>query len=430
MRTTLLLSLITLSFLLWGCSSINCKQSCIEENLDNDCCPKIDSTDIQIPESSINEINIFLETSGSMQGYMPKSSPATEFQVIIPDILARLNGQFPGKINFYSIYKCNQAFSKLSLDIAREKILKGSYTWSGSTYIPSMIDSIMNGYLGHDVANIFISDCIYSPEDSNSKITALTTTDIRTMVYPFTNYSTSFFSLYSDYRFSSQSTTQASPYYLILTAKPQNMHLIEKEIITSIQTTDQKYREINFGLNYKKPYFSVLPYTETSENFIANECPAFQNAYLSIQEINLNDDGEQIRFWIGIDLKSFPKYSQEISYLNNNLTLNIENGDVEILDIKVLPYSNIVSDDKDIANRCTHLIQVRVSNLTDCISLINISFKCSIPDWKSTQNESSDENNREKTYRLNDLISGFEQAYCSENNEYFFKDLGISLIKE
>ena len=61
---------------------------------------------------------------------------------------------------------------------------------------------------------------------------------------------------------------------------------------------------------------------------------------------------------------------------------------------------------------------------------MSLSLKCTLPDWYKTLNENAAENNREKTFGLGKIISGFEQAYRPNQNEYFFQNLPISLIKE
>ena len=105
----------------------NCKTDCIKYGLDENCCPKIDSTIAIKKAPLIKHVNIFLETSGSMVGYMPNSNPATDFQRIIPEILSSLSTNFSEIVNFYSIYKSNTPFKKLDLIEAREKILHGEF---------------------------------------------------------------------------------------------------------------------------------------------------------------------------------------------------------------------------------------------------------------------------------------------------------------
>lgn len=425
-----LLIVIVLFTFIYGCVSNNCKQFCAENGLDNDCCPRIDSTVNPLPKPSIKNVNVFLETSESMQGYMPNSNLPTNFQVIIPTILERLNGAYAGKVNFYSVYNTSQPFQKLGLQQGRDKIFNGNFNWSGSTYIPSMLDSVMKGYLKNDNVNIFISDCIYSPENINARQTAVTETDIWKTIKPFVGkFSTSFFCFFSEFR-STRFQSKNSPYYLIVQGKPQNIHEIETVLYESIKNTKQQFKEMYLGIKYNTPFYSVLPYTETSANFIPVQSMAFHNAFVSLQDIELENTNNQIVFWVGINLSGLPKYAIEKTYLENNLQMTVNDGIIGKTEIIEMPYVNSAKDDKEIADKCTHMIQIKISGISNCVSILSMSLKCTLSKWSTALNDSVDENNREKTFRLEKIISGFEQAYCPEKAEYFFENLKISLIKK
>lgn len=430
MRKILLLFL-ALPILFLSCNSNKCRQLCAEKGLDEDCCPKIDSTNLLTANAKIDKINIFIETSGSMAGYMPASKPATEFQLVITDILSKINSKFSGKVSIYFMAEQNKPCIKIDFEKAKNDVLNGAFIWSGSTYIPSMIDSISD-YLKTNSVNILVSDFIYSPQKGKSKITEIASSDLYSLVTPFTKYSSSFICLFSEYRSSicaDKNPTEKSPYYLFLQGKAENIRVIETVIYESLSKSNSAYQEINFGLNYKMPFYSVLPYTDNTSNFIANQCEAYQNAYLSIQEINLRDTGF-VKFWLGMDLNDFPEYSKTKDYLNQNLKVKLNSEECEIMDIIKLPSSNIHEDDKQIAQNCTHIIKIKTSNITECVSLLSLSLECSVPDWRKTLDENISENNREKTFGLEKIISGFEQAYCPKQSEFFFKNLQISLIKE
>jgi len=415
-------------FVCLSCNSNKCRQLCSDKGLDDNCCPKIDSTTLVISAAKFDKINIFIETSGSMAGYMPASKPATEFQILITDILSKLNSKFSGKVSIYYMAEQNKPCIRIDFAKAKNDVLNGDFIWSGSTYIPSMLDSVSD-YLKNNSVNVLVSDFIYSPQKGKSKITEIASSDIYSLVTPFNKYSASFICLFSEYRSSicaNKNPTDKSPYYLLVQGKAENIRVVESVLYESIAKSNSEYKEINFGLNYKMPFYSVLPYTETTSNFIANSCASFQDAFVSIQEINES----KIEFWLGLDLNDFPEYSKTNEYLRQNLEIQLENGVFEIVTIEKLPYSNIVADDKQIAQKCTHIVKLKISNLSECVSVLSLSLKCALPDWRKTLNENIAENNREKTFGLEKIISGFEQVYCPKQSEYFFKNLPISLIKE
>ena len=121
MRKILLLFL-ALPTLFLSCNSNKCRQLCTEKGLYENCCPKIDSTNLLTANAKIDKINIFIETSGSMAGYMPASKPATEFQLVITDILSKINSKFSGKVSIYFMAEQNKPCIKIDFEKAKNDV--------------------------------------------------------------------------------------------------------------------------------------------------------------------------------------------------------------------------------------------------------------------------------------------------------------------
>jgi hypothetical protein len=407
----------------------NCKTDCIDYGLDENCCPQVDSIVTNEKKSLIENVNIFLETSGSMVGYMPNSNPATDFQRIIPEILSSLNTEFPEIVDFYSIYKSNTPFEKLDLSDAREKILHGEFSWSGTTYLPKMLESITQEYQKTNGINIFITDGIYSPENKDKKEIELTETDIRSLISSFSKEnSSSFYCLYSEFR-GEKYPANKSPYYIIIQGTQENVNLLNSMINKSIDRLGLESNFLEFGVKYSNPFYSVFPYTETSANFIAMPCANFENAYLSIQEIDLKNSLDSLSFWVGIDLSILPKFTHSDAYLEKNLKFSINNGNVKMVKVQKLPYQSTDVDDIPIANKCTHLLKFQVTGFTECVSILELSLNYTRPDWINKLNEDNDENQRSKTFGLKKVISGFEQSYFPDDKKVLFENLQIVLTK-
>lgn len=419
-----------LLFLIEGCTD-ECNQQCLEKNLDCNCCPNIDTVNVTNDSISINSINVFIETSGSMKGYMPNNNEEqTNFQTLIPEILLRLRGEVK-KTNLYSIFDSKSTFKKLDIDSARKNIItKGKFAWSGSTYIPIMLDS-MNNYMDKESVNILISDCIYSPEKKDLGITAQTISEIREKFNKISkDYSTVIYSLHSEY-FYSKTKSVSSPYYLILQGKSENIKIVDKMLKNSFKIFDQEYGEVHFGEKYSIPFYTILPYSENSGNNISVSCPSRENSILIMKEIEFSTK-DTLNFVIGIDLKEFPVYSNSKDYLENNLVLSL-NGQ-EFKKFKVLikdeQISKIKSDDKILFEKCTHFIYVSISELKSNLSELNVSMKFSDPNWIKLLNNPEMDDNREKTYGLENMLKGIEEAYGISENSYFFKNLNLILIKK
>ena len=424
------IALISLSLFLTGCGGSDCnvdKAMCDANGLEETFCPKVDSTIKPLLPPSIKKVNIFFDASGSMAAYMPAFKPSSELQILIPDIISRLKTQYPNSIAFYPIYNSNLPMKSMNVEDAQSKILYGTLTQNnGDTYLPSMLDSVYKSYFTADAVNIFISDCIYSPNNKQKKQADQATKEIRETISKYTNdYYTSAFCLHSQYL-----KVKGSPYYLIVFGFPENNHVIEGIVTKSLSDSKQKFEAVNFGLKYNQPYYSVLPYTDKSSNCIANPCENFQGAFVNVTVQNWNPQSDSLSFWIGIDLKNYPDYAKTQSYLDSNLILTMEKGVAKKISITNELPNGLEKDDKPISDKSTHYIHIRVSQLDDCVTSLHLTLQFSKPNWIKDLNEEADENNREKTFGLERMMSGFEQAYNPNGKANFFNNLTVSIIKQ
>ncbi|WP_428656021.1 hypothetical protein [Runella sp.] len=417
-----LLSFIALWVLLIGCSTVSC-----EDNIDESYCPEIDSTKKPLPSPSIKEINIFIDASGSMSGFMPATEPSTEFQILIPDIISKLETEFQGKVNIYPIYNSNSPLSPLPINDTQNKIINGTLAQkAGDTYIPTMLDSIYNGYFRKDAVNIFLSDCIYSPKNIQKKQAEQATREIRETISGYTkDYFTSVFCVFSQFN-----TIKNSPYYIIVFGKPENNHEVEYLIKNTINNKNQQFQQVNFGLQYNRPFYSVLPYTEISPNCIANPCANLNNAFANVSVQDWKEDSDTLSFWVAIDLTDFPSYATTLAYLDSNLVLTMQKGNATIIEKTLIAPKELSSDDKEIATKATHFIHIRILSLEDLVTTIQLKLNYSTPNWINTLNQTNSEKNGEKTFGLERLMNGFAEAYKQGKPTYFFNDLNISLIKQ
>lgn len=424
------LVLTVIFILLYSCGSNKCKLDEIileENNLSEDYCPQIDTSNKPLPNPSINKINIFFDASGSMSGFMPPTKQSSSFQILIPDIISKLETELESKIEFYPIYNSNSPMKPLQVNDAIDKIMYGTLSKSGGdTYIPTMLDSIYKGYLDYNTINIFISDCIYSPQDNHKKQAVQATREIRETINSYTaDYFTSVFCLFSQFN-----KIPNSPYYLIVFGTPENNHQVEKLIVAVINNKQQQFKQVNFGLKYNQPYYSILPYTENSPNCIINPCPSLKDVFANVFVQNWNADYDSVNFWIGINLNSLPSYATSKTYLDSNLVLTMQKGDASILTITSTEPSAIDKDDKIISDKSTHFLRVKVSRFDDCVSIIQIGLKFSTPTWINDLNQIESEINRESTFGLERMMNGFAEAYKQDSSSYFFNDLNVSLIKQ
>ncbi|RYE53144.1 MAG: hypothetical protein EOP48_15010, partial [Sphingobacteriales bacterium] len=152
-------SILFLTIILISCNSSECVKECQDAKLECNCCPVADTAAQQKP--SLQNITVFLETSGSMRGYMPNSGEATSFQKAIPSIISKLREYNP---TFFSIKESSQKTIPLPVGEVASKITRGDFPWGNFTSLPAMLDTI-HPYQHDNSVSILISDMIYSPEE-------------------------------------------------------------------------------------------------------------------------------------------------------------------------------------------------------------------------------------------------------------------------
>jgi len=402
---------------------------CSSNGLDSACYPKLDTLHKPLAATHLKQINFFLETSGSMEGYMPANAKTTtDFQVLIPDILSRSQGDYP--TNLYTIFDSRSKFTKENVnDVITNVIPKGNFKWSGNTYVPVMLDSVQR-YLDSNKVNIFISDCIYSPVSTNVKMTAQTIAEIREVVRPAAKtYATAIYMVKSTY-FPKKGETVNSPYYLVMQGKQENLLVVEKMIQESLRTFHQDFEEIQFGDKYQLPYYSVLPYSQTTQNFVGSKNPK-TNTYTSLQDIE-TDVTPKIGFWVAIDLTSLPTFARTTDYLDSNLTATISKGTVKILKV-AYKADKLNTDDSKFADKCDAFVQLSVEDMPEDMAIVSLSLARKRPLWVAAINHdtlSIKETLRTKTFGWANIMTGFDQAYENSATGTYFNQMNISLIKK
>lgn len=424
------IAIFALIILLQSCGGSQCEmdeQLLSENKLDESFCPEIDTTVRPLPTPIINKVNIFFDASGSMVGFMPTTKPSSQFQVLIPDIISKLATEFSGEVNFYPIYNSNTSLKNLAANDAMNKIIYGTLVENGgNTYIPTMLDSIYSGHFDSDAVNIFISDGIYSPKKGEEKQAEQATREIREKISNYTKqYSTSVFCLFSQFN-----KIPNSPYYLMIFGKPENNHHVESIVVDAIANKNQEFHQANFGLQYDRPFYSVLPYTENSPNCISNPCTNLKDAFANVSVQNWNAENDSISFWVAVNLKELPTYATTQSYLDSNMVIAMQKGTAKITSIASTAPRGIDKDDKSIAEKSTHFVRIRISNLEDCATTITVGLKYSTPYWIGELNQTTSESNGDKTFGLERMMNGFSEAYKQNKPTYFFNNIIVSIIKQ
>lgn len=407
-----------------GCN--DCNNDCIQANLACDCCPLLDSNAAIIPKPDVKDIFVFLETSGSMAGFMPQSGTATTFQKVIPDLLSRLQSNI-SKPQFYAITESNKSPIAFSSEQARDLMLKGGFQWGSFTSVPLMLDTVNNYRNGHSVS-ILISDMIYSPDNPREVDQAVTRIREKIGNSP----AASLISVYSNYK--SKLSYLESPYYILIQGSPDNINATKAHVYKALSTYQIDFEELNFGFQYSAPYYSIVPYSELSNNGIASPCNYDFKRYLQIRDIDTHDT---LSFWVAVNLNGLPSYAKSVNYLKAHLLTNESGVNADL--IEVTDYSGFISrlsseeTDKLIADTCTHFVRYKVYDFAAKIGVLNLSLLNDRPSWIDTNSHTiidSIDSKRDRTYGLDYVFTAFQQKFESKPGDPFFNPLQITLLKK
>lgn len=393
------------------------------------CPPKKNNT---VSRPNIQGINVFMEVSGSMKGFMPSGSASTDFQKLIPDLLARLNTDLP-QSNFHVLAQANKPINKIDINTARNQIAFGRFSFGSSSLLPVMFDSSLSNLSANKVS-ILITDAIYSPSASNSRVRDQAISDIRTIILKASSqgYSVSCFSLLSQFE------KINSPYYLFVTGLPQNIALFKEKLKSSLAAVDPNiinkgFNEIQIGFPVLNPFYSIIPYVDNTGAGEPVECSNWDNRYLAMENVKIKNVPE---FWVGIDLSSCPSFAQQKDYLKTNLKIS-GSGIKAVMVNQILDkaqFSSKITDpvDKEKSDKCTHFVRIRITGLDDKTGELSLSLQKIPPNWINDLNHDNDkiaESFREKTYGIKNVIAGIKDAFDQKETEYFFSDLKLIMLK-
>lgn len=381
----------------------------------SDLCPRNINDTVRVERNGIEEINIFLETSGSMTILMPQKTKTTSFQTVIPNVISRLNKGYES--HFYSITDSSKPLHKIKNSDAISFINQGTFQWGLSTSIPEMIDSIQN-YQKEQSVSIFITDGIFSPSKKRSTSLLLTLIGEPFSKLNSKGMSTDILCVKSD------AGTIQTPYYIYILGKPEHIQTVKSEVIESLTLNNTPFEEIAIGFDSIEPYYSVLPVFEIPGNGIALACSS--DKYLVVDEIVLETP---LEFWVALDLSGLPVYTQSLKYLKENLVLEFKGCEGSLIEIKEVLTATDPTD-KRIIDKSTHFINLSVKQIDDEQGDVSISLAYSTPYWVD-EIDGNDPLQRTKTAGLKNLISGIEDSYHYRNQKhYFLKDLSVVLSKE
>ncbi len=380
------------------------------------------------------KINIFIENSASMNGFI---NDASEFQNATTALTSMLKKAY-GPENLNPCFINASIIPKQGQDpyqVVKSMLVKSSFTGTGNTGttdLNKLIKLVLDN-TDENTLSFFISDCIYSLKNTGATPTLLEGCQNETMDYfngklkelsdlsvLFVRMESNFKGGYWDYKNPSgpakiKLKNCKRPYYLCIVGTDG----ILKEFTSNIHLEDLKGYSCQYylsGKDYSNTFYTAISRPHKSGAFIVEDGTT----------LRLKSSGA-IQFAIAMNLDDFSMSEEEkINPANYEIDGNF--NIVEILPIDNNMFFSPNEKNNILSNGCTHLVVVSSDGYP---SDFTIKFKPSIPEWVNVFSSTDDtgisddnENELKKTFGIFYFINGVASAY--ERDSYFTMNIKIN----
>lgn len=382
---------------------------------------------ISKPLIEVENINIILENSGSMAGYLN----GDQFKKALTDFIAELDkihkdksdNLFIKNLSFFT-FSDNLAFNRFSGDAftfcsaINNKGLAIGKTSPMDDLIKLLVDSAKINTI-----DILISDFVIDKKIKNIEQVIQSEFNIIFNTAKQKQLGLIIYRLTSDFTGnylpaiggSQQVKNLTRPYFIWLIGPITQLNVLREKIQKSNVFTPEN--EISFGLLFLPQNKEVLALSNRTGSWRFRE-GEFIKAGLK---------KGQLKFTIAFDLNNLPNYLANIGYLNQNTY--IESSSLNVLSHKFYTKDEFVSKihkkEKQKLFDNTHFLEINISQINASTNSMIVTLNKATQDWfvkLSTNNDSSIKNgNNLNTFILDKIVAGIANAYgdLESNTNYF-----------
>jgi hypothetical protein len=380
---------------------------------------------------SISRVNVYLETSASMAGYL---SGATEFKDELAALVSQLDKfQTQGFIanTGYFIIPRDTAVQKLADAGAFLNLLKSPKSAIGANSLIVDILNMLQARNNAETINIFVSDFILSDIDINNKsivqgqvsriFNRYQSAGTATSIYAFIS---EFNGKYYPYPKGVQEYSKVErPFYIWIFGNSQKVDALNQALKKNGFSPEE---ELHFGFDFNaSPTFRVMNYAGKQGSYVVTR------NNLGLENVELYK-GRNLEIGLGMDLSAFPDKITASRYLTTNLQFEGKNVEGEIVSVQPINKVQLQKSDNLLAenNKLTHLVTVQISAIRGKQGSFSLTLAKHDTPWFeewNTDDDSKAEKNEGKTFALAYLIGGVRQAY-KDNADYF--TINVPVVKE
>lgn len=383
-------------------------------------------------EQVASKINVFIENSASMDGYIKGFKPA------IKNLVVDLKGNYKIGLNYVNMNIINRPLEKNQDPIDIVTKMLGADFANGcknkadrkTTKLNDIIKLVL-GQTNDSTVSILVSDCIYSIKDNDKKTSnedkledlkvetknQFKNSSIKDLSVLFIRLESRFNGSYYDYNDAPISLKDCDrPYYMCVIGTDKNLRKF-MDIISIEELAGYSCHYYMSGKDFSNTFYTIVSKPFNKGRYVVDD-------FSTIRLKNPND----LQFAIAINLDGFPMSKEEkMDLANYVIDGNFNKVDLVPIDsnIEKMLSPNEINNIK--SNGCTHLLVVSSNGFP---SDFTIKVKPTIPEWVNELSSIDDtgisNDNKEelrKTFGISYFINGAAAAY--ERDSYFTMSIKI-----
>ncbi|MBW3131088.1 hypothetical protein [Hymenobacter profundi] len=391
--------------------------------------PAAAETAAAAPTQPLTQANVFLEVSGSMEGFMPKTgadAQNTQFQQHVAQFLSDLNRS--SAVRQKTFYRIKEKPYRDSYQQLSQTVRGGIREAASSTSIPAILDTLVSHYYQPGAVSVLISDFIYAPPRTGDQayvktdITdALNSTgrpDLAVSVYGFTSdFKGAFYpALKTGAKRINNCCDTPIPYYIWVMGPADAVRQFDAALLTK-----QPGQQAHFGVTYPTPPSSLLSRFQNKGAWYYGDAGASKRAAgatyhtVAVQEASAT---QPVEFVVGLDLKTLPAAYRNVAYLKQNLQLTGQDTDAKVADVFAANAQTQNSSGPE--SQYSHFVKVRLTRQPRAARPLQLLLNHRRPAWVgqwTTRNDSNINQVGAKTFALSSLLDGVAAVTSDEQDE-------------
>ena len=368
------------------------------------------------------QVNVFLEVSGSMEGFMPKpgaDASNTRFQQQVAQFLSELNNSSAASRKVY--YRIKEKPYRDSYQQLSGTVRGGIKEPASSTDIPTVLDTLVSNYYAPNTVNVLISDFIYSPKntgaipyiktDITDAISRTRRPDMAVSVYGFTSdfQGTFYPAILTGARKVPNCCDTDIPYYFWVIGPQDAVRRFDAALLAK-----QSAEQVHYGVKYPRPASSLLnKYQNKGSWYYGEKTASKREAGATYYSVAVQEASAQnpVEFVLGLNLSNMPALYRDLGYLKQNLKLIGQDTDAKIVNVAAATDQTRASSGPE--NQYTHFVKVRLTKMARAARPLQVVLNDARPAWVgqwTTQNDSNINQAGPKTFAFASLVDGVATA--------------------